>query len=142
MQTPRLVFAFDFGMKRIGVAIGQSLTQQARPLATLQAKAGVPAWEALDKLMKQWKPDAMVIGVPLNMDGTEQPMTSHARAFGEALHLRYHLPIHEMDERLTTKEAREQLFQEGGYKALQSGRVDQVAAVLILENWFSSQKGT
>lgn len=141
MSSPRLLLAFDFGMKRIGIAIGQTLTGQARPLATLNAKQGTPAWDMLDKLIKQWKPDALVVGIPLNMDGTDQPMTLHARAFGQTLKLRYHLPIHEMDERLTTKEARDQLFHEGGYKALQSGRVDQVAAVLILENWFSLQEG-
>jgi putative Holliday junction resolvase len=132
---------FDFGMKRIGVAIGQIVTKTARPLDTIQAKEGEPNWHAITKLIKKWLPDTLVVGVPLNMDGTDQPMSQHARQFANALRERYQLPVHEIDERLTTKDAREQLFIKGGYKALQDGQVDRIAAQLILQNWFAEKSG-
>jgi len=137
-MTIRVLLGFDFGMKRIGVAVGQTVTQSARPLETLQANQGVPQWEKLDKLMKTWQPDALVVGIPLNMDGTEQPLTLDAQHFLNVLKERYQLPVYGIDERLSTKDARERLFQQGGYKALQNGQVDSVAAQLILQNWLSS----
>ena len=132
----KMVMAFDFGTKRIGIAIGQTITQTARPLATINAKDGVPEWQSLTTLIKKWRPDALIIGIPLNMDGTEQPLTTFARIFANSLKEQYNLPIFEMDERLTTKDARDRIFTEGGYKALQGGQIDQVAAQLILQNWF------
>jgi len=130
-----LLLGFDFGTKRIGVAIGQKLTKVARPLLTLPAKEGIPHWEKLTQLIKHWQPQAFVVGIPLNMDGTEQPLTHAARNFAKMLHERYHLPVYEVDERLTTVDARERLFEAGGYKALQDGQVDSKAAQLILQNW-------
>lgn len=135
----KILVAFDFGMKRIGVAIGQTITKTAHPLDTIQAKKGEPNWDAIAKLIKKWLPDALVVGIPLNMDGTEQPLTQQVRLFVDALKNRYHLPVYEMDERLTTKDARERLFNEGGYKALQDGQVDRIAAQLILQNWFAEK---
>lgn len=138
-KVPKILIGFDFGMKRIGVAIGQTITQTARPIDTVQAKQGEPNWDAIVKLMKKWKPDAIVVGIPLNMDGTDQPISHYARAFVGKLKERFQLPIEEMDERLTTKDARERLFEQGGFKALQDGQVDQVAAQLILQNWFAEK---
>lgn len=135
-HTPKILIAFDFGMKRIGVAIGQTITKSARPLDTIQVKEGMPNWPAITKLIKKWLPDALVVGLPLNMDGTEQPISQHARHFAENLREKFHLPVYEVDERLTTKAAREKLFFQGGYKALQDGQVDRIAAQLILQNWF------
>mgnify|MGYP003574910274 CR=1 FL=1 len=132
----KILLGFDFGMKRIGVAIGQTLTKSARPLTTLSAKEGTPDWYLLDKIVKRWEPQALVVGIPLNMDGTKQNTTDLARHFAELLAKRFELPVYEMDERLTTKDARERLFSSGGFKALQDGQVDQVAAQLILQNWF------
>ena len=129
--------SFDFGKKRIGVAIGQTVTQTARPLVTLNAKDGIPDWQTITPLINKWRPDAIVVGIPLNMDGSEQPITASARTFANTLKAQYNLPVFEMDERLTTKDARERIFSEGGYKALQEGQVDQVAAQLILQNWFA-----
>ncbi len=139
-KNPALILAFDFGSKRIGVAIGQRVTQMARPLLTLSAKAGVPQWDKLAQLIKRWQPQELVVGIPLNMDGSEQALTQSARSFAKALKERYHLPVHEMDERLTTVAARESLFEEGGYQALQKGRVDSVAAQLILQAWLNKVK--
>lgn len=133
----KILMAFDFGMKRIGVALGQTITQSARPLMNLAAKSGVPDWQQLSKLVAKWSPDAFVVGIPLNMDGTEQPLTQQARQFAQSLSQKFLLPIYEVDERLTTKAAREHMFNTGGFKALSDGQVDAVAAQLILENWFA-----
>lgn len=131
-----ILLAFDFGMKRIGVAVGQMVTRTARPLSTIHAKEGTPHWDDLNKLIKTWRPNGIVVGIPLNMDGTEQSITHAARQFADQLHEQYAIPVYGIDERLTTKEAREQMFSKGGYKALQNGQVDSVAAQLILETWF------
>lgn len=135
-ELPKILMAFDFGMKRIGVAIGQTLTKSARPLDTISAKNGDPDWKIVEKLIKKWLPEALIVGIPLNMNGTFQPISYDAKRFAELLRTRFQLPVYEVDERLTTKDARERLFTEGGYKALQGGQVDQVAAQLILQNWF------
>jgi putative Holliday junction resolvase len=79
-----------------------------------------------------------VVGIPLNMDGSEQPLTARAKLFAEVLKERYALPLFEIDERLTTKAAREELFTEGGFKALQAGQVDSKAAQLILQSWLDT----
>ncbi len=131
------LLAFDFGDRSIGVAVGQSITKTASPLAALKAKNGQPNWEEVEKLIQQWKPDAFVVGCPLNMDGTEQELTLRARKFGNRLHGRFGIPLEMVDERLTTVEAKSRLFEEGGYRALQKDAIDSASAVLILESWFS-----
>ncbi|QLH42144.1 MAG: Holliday junction resolvase RuvX [Coxiellaceae bacterium] len=135
------VLGFDFGMKRIGVAVGQTVTATASPLMTLQAINGEPRWEEVSKLVQEWRPDAFVVGIPLNMDGTEQHLTAAARQFAHTLAKRFTLPAHEMDERLSTKEVRSRLFAAGGYRALQKAAIDSFAAQLIVENWLRLQKG-
>lgn len=137
-NTSHILLGFDFGMKRIGVAVGQTITQTASPLETIKANQGIPQWDRLDKLLKKWQPDALVVGIPLNMDGTEQPLTQAAQSFADLLREHYQLTVYGIDERLSTKDARERLFNQGGYKALQNGQVDSVAAQLILQNWFST----
>ena len=132
-----VLLGFDFGMKRIGVAVGQTVTKTARPLTTLKANQGEPQWDSVSQLVKTWQPDAFVVGIPLNMDGTEQPLTELTRGFAKKLHVRFNLPVYEMDERLSTKDSRERLFAEGGYQALSDGQVDRVAAQLILQNWLT-----
>lgn len=136
-ESLKVLLGIDFGMKRIGVAVGQTVTQTARPLETIKANQGIPQWERFDKLIKTWQPDALVVGIPLNMDGTTQPLTTIAEQFADSLRERYKLPVYGIDERLSTKDARERLFREGGYKALQDGQVDSVAAQLILQNWLT-----
>src|ERR1700679_428468 len=98
--SSHILLGFDFGMKRIGVAIGQTITQSARPLQTLHAKAGIPQWDILSKLIQKWQPDAIVIGIPLNMDGTEQAISANAREFAQSLRNKFNLTVYEMDERL------------------------------------------
>lgn len=131
----QIILGFDFGLKRIGVAVGQTLTRTASPLKTLKAMQGEPNWEELGKLVQQWRPGLLVVGVPVNMDGSPQAITAAARQFAQALEQRLGLAVIEMDERLTTKEARQRLFDMGGYRAIEKSEVDSYAAKLILESW-------
>ncbi|SBT61971.1 Putative Holliday junction resolvase [Plesiomonas shigelloides] len=130
------MMAFDFGTKSIGVAIGQEITATARPIASLKARDGIPDWEQLQKLLNEWKPDLVVVGLPLNMDGTEQPVTACARKFANRLQGRFGQKVVLHDERLSTVEARSHLFASGGFRALDKGRVDAASACVILESWF------
>jgi putative Holliday junction resolvase len=130
------ILAFDFGTRSIGVAIGQKITGTARPLSALKAKDGIPDWEQIDRILKEWQPDFLVVGLPLNMDGTEQPLTARAKKFANRLHGRFGITVELHDERLSTVEARAGLFAQGGFKALDKGSVDSASAVVILESWF------
>lgn len=130
------MMAFDFGTKSIGVAIGQEITATARPIASLKARDGIPDWEQLQKLLNEWKPDLVVVGLPLNMDGTEQPLTARARKFANKIHGRFGTVVKLHDERLSTVEARAGLFEHGGFRALNKGSVDSASAVIILESFF------
>lgn len=131
-----LVMGFDFGMKRIGVAIGQTLTKTAKPITILSAEQGQPTnWVTVDKLIKEWQPKALLVGIPLNMNGTRQTITDSAEQFASILKERYDLPIYPVDERLTTVAARELVYQDSGYRGLQKRKIDSVAAQLIVETW-------
>ena len=127
--------AFDFGYKRIGVAVGQELTKTASPLETLQASKGVPNWEVVSMLVKRWRPRGLVVGLPTHIDGKEQYTTKASKVFAQQLEERFGLPVAMVDERLTTVEARARLFTEGGYRKIKHSQVDSVAAVIILEQW-------
>ncbi|UGA50528.1 MULTISPECIES: Holliday junction resolvase RuvX [Dickeya] len=135
----RTLLAFDFGTRSIGVAIGQEITGTARPLTSLKAQDGVPDWQKVEKLLNEWQPALVIVGLPLNMDGTEQPLTARARKFSQRLHGRFSVKVELHDERLSTVEARADLFERGGFRALDKGSVDAASAVIILESWFEQQ---
>lgn len=133
---PEGVFlGFDFGFKRIGVAIGQQLTCSANPLPTLAAQSGAPDWEKVQKLISQWQPLALIVGLPTCIDEKELYTTGAAKAFARQLGKRFSLPVHLVDERLSTVEARERLFARGGYRKLKNTEIDGIAACIILEQW-------
>lgn len=133
-QSPRTLLAFDFGEKRIGVAVGQELTQTATALTTLKSLSG-PPWDKITELMQQWSPQALVVGLPLNDDGSEHAVSRAAKRFGNQLQGRYNLPVFWVDERLTSYEAQHIL---GGRKArVKKQDVDKLAAQLILQTWFT-----
>lgn len=134
-NKPLTLLGFDYGTKSIGVAIGQTVTNTAKPLNVIKYVLGEPDWEQIEILMKEWQPNAIVVGLPLNMDGSEQPLTREARNFIKQLKNRFNIPVYEMDERLTTKEARAELFEESGYKALKKESIDALSAKIILESW-------
>jgi putative holliday junction resolvase len=137
MPSGTTYLCFDFGTKRIGVAVGQDITKSASPLPCLHTKQGVPDWDAISALIASWRPSGLVVGIPLNLDDRAQPITRKARAFAKELETRYALPVYHVDERLTTKEARSRVFAAGGYKALQKEPIDSIAAKLMLEEWLS-----
>jgi len=128
--------AFDFGTKSIGCAAGQSITGTAQALPAFKAQDGIPNWDAIEKCLKEWKPDVVVVGLPLNMDGTEQELTLRARKFANRLQGRFAVNVQLQDERLTTTEARSEIFDRGGFRALKKSKVDGISACLILESWF------
>lgn len=133
---------FDFGMKRIGCAVGQAITQTARPLKTIAAKQGIPDWTELEKLIKQWQPHGLIVGLPRHIDDSEQFTTKAATKFANRLHGRFGLPTHLVDERLTTVEARQRLFDQGGFRKIKQSEVDSHAAQIILEQWLREGSGT
>ncbi|AXW86044.1 MULTISPECIES: Holliday junction resolvase RuvX [Lonsdalea] len=135
-MSHRTIMAFDFGTRSIGVAIGQDLTRTARPLQAFKAQDGTPDWQKVEKLLREWQPELVIVGLPLNMDGTEQPLTARARKFSQRLHGRFGVAVELHDERLSTVEARSGLFAQGGFRALDKGSVDSASAVVILESWF------
>jgi putative holliday junction resolvase len=137
--TNKTILAFDFGTSKIGVAVGQTITGTANPLAMLKARHGVPQWSEVSQLINNWKPNVLIVGVPYNMDGSEQAMTHAAREFVRQLQAKFSLPVEEVDERLTTVEAKQILFELGGYKALQKVSIDSFAAKLILESWIQKR---
>ncbi|MFY8274298.1 Holliday junction resolvase RuvX [Pseudoalteromonas sp. SSDWG2] len=137
----RSVMGFDFGTKSIGVAIGQELTGTANGLKAVKARDGIPNWDDIKQMVQEWQPDILVVGLPLNMDGTEQDLTHRARKFANRLHNQTGLQVHTQDERLTTAAAKEQLFAQGGYRNLSKGNIDNASAVLILESFFAHTLG-
>ena len=137
-QGERTVMGFDFGTKSIGIAIGQELTGSATSLKAVKAQDGIPNWDDIAVQVKEWQPDLMVVGLPLNMDGTSQEVTFKAKKFANRLHNHYGIAVHTQDERLTTADAKARLFERGGYKNLGKGNVDNMSAVIILESFFEA----
>ena len=136
------VLGFDYGTRQIGVAIGQTLTGSANPLKELRARDGIPDWDQIGALLKEWQPDALIVGLPLNMDGSPSEMSARAEKFARRLHGRFQLPVHCVDERLSTFEAK-QTLRDSGRGAPTSYRdnpVDSLAAALLLETWLAGQK--
>jgi len=128
-RSPLSFLAFDFGVRRVGVAVGNSMLRQAQPLTTLSAM-GEARLDAIARLVDDWRPDALVVGVPTHPDGAPHDNTRRARAFARQLHGRFRLPVHEVDERYTTVEAMSQ----------GAADVDAAAAALILEQYLRSPR--
>ena len=143
MAQVRLLLGFDYGSKQIGVAVGQVITGQARELCTPKAQNGVPDWLKVEALIREWKPDAIVVGLPLNMDGTPSEMSARAEKFARRLNGRFNLPVHTHDERLTTFEAKGERMARGGQRGTyKDNPVDAIAAKLVLQGWLEAHEGT
>lgn len=125
----KTLLCFDFGGKRIGVAVGQSITCTASPLETVSVHKNKPDWGKIKHLIDDWQPDALIVGKPLNMDGTTQKMTQAAGKFIRQLEGRFHLPVFGMDERLSSYEA--------SRRTNNNTALDPVAAQVILESWLA-----
>ncbi len=133
--------AFDYGEKRIGVATGNSLTTNTQALTILNCQNDQPNWTQIEAIVNEWQCQAFVVGLPLNMDSTEQVITKKAKKFGNRLHGRFGLPIFFHDERLSSVEVREYLFDMGGYKKVNQ-EIDAFAAELILQSFFEEHSST
>jgi putative Holliday junction resolvase len=134
------VLGFDVGSRLTGVAIGNRLTATARALDVVAMRDGQPDWNRLDALQREWQPDTVVVGLPLTLDGTEQPASRRARAFASQLGQRYGLPVLLVDERHSSREAA-QRFAAGRAAGLRRRRdaagLDAAAAAVILERWLA-----
>ncbi len=136
MQHEQTLLGFDFGLRRIGVAVGQTLTAAASPLTVLLAQQGDPCWREVDVLIKKWQPAALVVGLPLNMDGSViHVITAGANGFAAQLRERYALPVHVTDERLSTRAAYDLLPTKLRRPGKQRKAIDSFAAMVILQQW-------
>jgi putative Holliday junction resolvase len=134
------VLGFDFGARRIGVASGNRISQSARPLPALVAQKGQPDWTRIEALLSEWRPEALVVGLPLTLDGGEQAITRGARAFADALATRSKLPVHLVDERHTSQEAARRFAAQraaGSARRRDAENIDSLAAAVILESWLT-----
>ena len=129
----KTLICFDYGKKRIGVAVGQTLTDTATPLDTVGVNKGVPDWDKISDIFQDWKPDALIVGKPLNMDGSGQTMTRASNNFAEELCSRFSYPVYRADERLSSYEAKIRLKN--------TKNLDPVAAQAILETWLTENPG-
>lgn len=138
MNEENILIAFDYGTRNTGVAVGQKITKSASALEPIISKTNTPPLNKIDLLVKTWQPQAFVVGVPYQFDGSEFEVTKHALKFIKTLKNRYHLPVYPAEEKLTTKAARAIMFERGGYKELQNRSVDSEAAKIILEGWMNT----
>ncbi|WP_263081556.1 Holliday junction resolvase RuvX [Endozoicomonas sp. Mp262] len=136
------LLGFDFGTGNIGIAVGQVITRTASALKPLKARDGIPDWDHIAQLIDEWKPDAVVVGIPFNMDGTESEMSRRARKFGKRIHGRFNLPFYEADERLSSFEAKDWAGKLGHHGHYKSKPVDGMAAQIILESWLNDENNT
>jgi putative Holliday junction resolvase len=130
------VLAFDFGTRKIGVAVGNTVVRVAHPLTTIQGEANAVRFAAIDALVAEWAPGALVVGQPLDGDGSEHDMTARAERFARQLEARFGLPVARVDERFTTRAAATVLGEAGVRGRARDAALDEVAAQLILQSWF------
>jgi putative holliday junction resolvase len=136
------VLGFDYGERRIGVAIGQRITGTASPLTTLTSKNQHPDWEAIGRLIDEWQPEALIVGMPYHLDGSETTLCERIRRFCRQLEGRFRLPVYQIDERLSSAEAERYLKfqrQQGRRKRIDKHEIDQLAAAIQLESWLAGE---
>jgi len=132
------VVAFDFGLKRTGVAVGNTVTGSATPECTLLSPNEQPDWDSITRLLEAWQPKQLVVGLPVELDGSENPLKGRIERFCNQLNGRYQLPVETENEQFTSIEAAQrlkQLRQSGRKQKVTKDEVDKIAASIILENW-------
>ena len=132
------VLAFDFGTRRIGMAIGNTLTGSARELSTIDEPRAEQRWNAIAKVVAEWQPQILVVGLPVHADGTPHAMTARAAAFAQRLRTTFALPVETADERHTTQAAQAEVVEACGGRTAREAR-DAVAARLILQGWLDER---
>ncbi|CAL4324612.1 Holliday junction resolvase RuvX [Buchnera aphidicola] len=135
-----IILSLDFGTKNIGVAIGQQITCTANTRDSIKVKNGIPDWGKISLIINNWKPKIIIIGKPLNMNGSYQNIIKKIKRFAKELYEKFYIKIKLYDERLTTIEAKSILFKIGGYKKLNKNIIDSLSAALILESWCLNYK--
>lgn len=138
MMQASTLLAFDVGARRIGVAVGNTISMSAREVGVLDVFDAGPDWPALDRWMREWRPDGLVVGDPTTLDGGDQPIRQRARGFARELRKRYGLPVEQVDERTSSIEAAQRFAAgraAGARKRHQAASLDALAAVIILERW-------
>lgn len=130
------VMAFDFGTQRIGVAVGATMLKSARPLTTIAVAANAARFEAIGRLIAEWQPARLVVGLPLAVDGSEHEMTARCRRFANQLHGRFGLPVELADERFSSTAAEAQLRERGRDPRRHRQDIDAEAAAIILQSYF------
>ncbi|AKC59821.1 Holliday junction resolvase RuvX [Blochmannia endosymbiont of Polyrhachis (Hedomyrma) turneri] len=135
MKITGIVMGFDFGLKNIGIAVGQQLTYTAQPITTLQTKKYQPNWDIMKKIFNIWQPKIFIVGLPININGTNQPLTYLTYEFSKMLHKTFDLKVIMQDERFSTIEARSRLFKYHGFRSLKPNQINSISAVIILESW-------
>ncbi len=141
LAHPQLIMAFDFGTQKTGMAVGSSLIESANPLPLFPMKDGIPNWDNLLKIVKQHQPNIFLVGLPLNMDDSESELSARARKFARRLRHQTNIETFMVDERLTTREARDELSH---YEAQGRGKIlsaDSLAAALFIESWYRNPQG-
>ncbi len=131
--------AFDYGLRQIGVAVGNALLGTTRPLPVLRAREGSPDWSSVASLIEEWKPELLVIGNPLNMDGSPSELSARADKFARRLQGRFGLPVELVDERLSSFEAKQISREQGHGGDYRREPVDSLAAELILRSWLEGR---
>ena len=132
-----VVMAFDYGLRNIGIAIGQNVTKSASTFYAIKAKEGVPDWTKLDSIVEEWEPGLFIVGEPFNMDGTKSEFQKKIIKFSSGLKKRYGVEIQMVDERLTTKEAKDRMESESNILKTSANK-HSISAQIILEDWFRS----
>lgn len=135
------VLGFDYGTRRIGIAVGQRLSGSASGIAVISNQGNHPDWPAIERAIRDWAPSVLLVGLPLDLDGGEQPMSAAARGFARSLKSRFGLPVELHDERLTSIEASQRFAsarRTGQRRARHAARLDAVAAEVLIESWFAS----
>ena len=126
------VIGFDFGERRIGVATGQTITASATPLTTLSAVNQKPDWLQIEKIINEWQPQALIVGLPVYLDGSDSEMTKKAQRFSRQLEGRFNLPVHLINETLTSFEAEQHLSKKNQHNKQE---IDKIAAAIIVQSW-------
>jgi putative Holliday junction resolvase len=141
MKLDGTVLGFDVGARRIGIAVGSAYGSGARALAVVDVHGNTPDWLALDKLREEWRPDGLVVGDPMTLEGNDQPARKRAHAFARELHTRYKLPVVLVDERSSSVEAAQRFAvdrAEGRKRRRDAAALDAVAAAVIIERWLAA----
>ena len=141
LTQPQLIIAFDFGTQKTGMAVGSSLIESATPLALFPMKDGIPNWDILLKIVKQHQPNLFLVGLPLNMDDSESELSTRARKFARRLRHQTNIETLMVDERLTTREARDELEQYQSQGRAKTLAADSIAAALFIESWYRNPEG-